>query len=407
MTIGADMPLKSLIGARIKDSGKGESPIDLLLPADGKAALDFETMVKATAPKLHRGKSSEVKEGVRDTPDKDAESKNDEATAPAAGQGMFGQTMLALEQLLQTQQHAQEQSLATADPRFAASIVDEAAALIDGTTSVKPVGKPASEAALPDKAAETSPAAPPVKTEAAQPRNGEATPAATPPSARPQASEANAQPPSTERSVPRLAEPSPAPSTNAAMANASAGGQSDLRIATPLTPAAAAPVAGRPGISDVQVISDRSTSATRTLVIQLQPIELGTVTARLRLTSEGMHIQLNAENNVAAEHLARDHEALGKALKLAGVGDDTSSITIAVIDRSSPTSNAQGGQLNSGGQDAQADARAYGQGQAASGGAKQGGSTGQQYPGDTRADEREEKAGKPGIESHVSRGLVV
>ena len=82
-----------------------------------------------------------------------------------------------------------------------------------------------------------------------------------------------------------------------------------------------------------------ASGAARTLVVQLQPIELGTVTARLRLTPEGMHIQLMAENQAMAEHLAKDHDMLGKALQRAGVADDASSVTISVIDRSSAASS--------------------------------------------------------------------
>ena len=102
--------------------------------------------------------------------------------------------------------------------------------------------------------------------------------------------------------------------------------------------------------------------AARTLVVQLQPIELGTVTARLRLTPEGMHIQLTAENTAMAEHLAKDHDVLGKALQRAGVADDASLVTISVIDRSGAASNTQTGQQNLSAQEQQSGARGNGQG---------------------------------------------
>lgn len=396
MTIGAEMPLRSQVDARLRDGGKGDPIVDLKMQVEDRTGLDFGTMVKIAAPRVLR--SDEVKDNKLEARDDETETDGDKPSSHAPIQGIFGQTMMALEQLLEKQRQNQEQSLV---------IVDAADENAPRPLEVKPktasgagasLDLPLPEKVLTDKTS-TMPAPKAGSTPA--PNQGPATP-----TTRPQETEAKSQEPALEKAASRPVESPAAPSTSPTTIAPSSGGQTEVRATSPSVPTTPSAMS-RPPITDVQIVADRTTGATRTLVIQLQPIELGTVTARLRLTSDGMHIQLTAEDHIAAEHLARDHEALGKALKLAGVGDDTSSVTIAVIDRSSPTSNAQGGQPNLGGQDQQADGRANGQGQAASGGAKQGGSTGQQFLGDSRSDEREEKAGIPGIESNLSRGLVI
>jgi chemotaxis protein MotD len=398
MTIGADMPLRSQIDARIRDSGKADPIVDVKMPVEDRTYLDFETVVKIEAPRVYCSTVDKVQDNKFEVRDDETEADGDKPSSHAPIQGMFGQTMMALEQLLVKQRQNQERSLAVVDTDY-----EDAARPLEVEPETASGGDASLDLALPEKVSTDKTSAMPAlkagRTPA--PNQGPATAAK-----RPQEAEAKSQEPALEKAASRPVEPPAAPSTNPATIAQSFGGQTEARAVTTSVPTAPSAMS-RPPITDIQVVADRTTGATRTLVIQLQPIELGTVTARLRLTTEGMHIQLSAEDHIAAERLARDHEALGKALKLAGVGDDTSSVTIAVIDRSSPASNVQGGQLNPGGQDQQADARANGQGQAASGGAKQGGGAGQQFPGDGRADERTDKAAKPDVENNLSRGLVV
>jgi flagellar hook-length control protein FliK len=207
------------------------------------------------------------------------------------------------------------------------------------------------------------------------------------------------------RSIAKVAVEQSAPMANASVSTPPVPLQGEVKLAA--TPAPASPLTTHPKVQDVQILSDRTTGAARTLVIQLQPIELGTVTARLRLTSEGMHIQLTAENRAIADHLAKDHDTLGTALQRAGIGDDASSITISVVDRSSTSPNTQAGQQNPSGQDQQAGSRANGQGHSAFQGTPGDRSTKQQSFGDILPDEREEKLARPAIDSNLSRGLVV
>lgn len=94
----------------------------------------------------------------------------------------------------------------------------------------------------------------------------------------------------------------------------------------------AAPSPGAARIADIQVVSERSFGPVKTLQIRLDPAELGTVTARIRVASEGVEVHLVAEKAHAAEALAADRSMIEKALKAAGVADDAK-ISVTVADR--------------------------------------------------------------------------
>ena len=102
----------------------------------------------------------------------------------------------------------------------------------------------------------------------------------------------------------------------------------------------------RPHVTDVQIISERSFGVAKTLHIRLEPVELGTVMARMRIVPEGMQIELTADRRETAELLARDKEALGRALHLAGLGDDRI-VAVSIADRNA-TANQAGNQTFSG-----------------------------------------------------------
>ena len=411
MTIGADMPLRLQLEARLRDTaGNNERPGDLKRALKDEFGSAFKTMVKTVldADEKVDEKAVDAQRDERDEPD-------DKMSAPV-GQGGLGQAIMALEQLLERQRQGGE-----AMPTGDAAEVAKARPPVADIAPRKEERSPADDAfvedatetpALPkfmitDNNGTEGPATAVRRAESMPAPIEQSSPQPAPPPANQPASEAKAAEQQVERiSNTKPVEASPIPAAPPTV-TAAEGVQAQIRPVT--TPASSPPQPlAPPSIADVEVISDRSSGTTRTLVIQLQPVELGAVTARLRLTSEGMHIQLAAENRVAAEHLARDHEALGKELKLAGVGDDVSSVTIAIIDRTTPTSGNPGTQANMGGQEQQAGARANGEGQTASGGgAARDGSADQHFPRNGKADEREEKTGKKGIESSLSRGLVV
>jgi chemotaxis protein MotD len=85
-------------------------------------------------------------------------------------------------------------------------------------------------------------------------------------------------------------------------------------------------------IADIQVVSERSLGTVKTLQIRLDPVELGAVTARIRVASEGVEVHLVAEKTHAAEALAADRSMIEKALKAAGIADDAK-ISVTVTDR--------------------------------------------------------------------------
>lgn len=99
----------------------------------------------------------------------------------------------------------------------------------------------------------------------------------------------------------------------------------DIKAATTPSQAAAR-------IADIQVVSERSFGAVKTLQIRLDPVELGAVTARIRVGSEGVEVHLVAEKTHGAEALAADRSMIEKALKAAGIADDAK-ISVTVADR--------------------------------------------------------------------------
>ncbi len=99
----------------------------------------------------------------------------------------------------------------------------------------------------------------------------------------------------------------------------------DIKAATTPSQAAAR-------IADIQVVSERSFGTVKTLQIRLDPVELGAVTARIRVGSEGVEVHLVAEKTHGAEALAADRSMIEKALKAAGIADDAK-ISVTVADR--------------------------------------------------------------------------
>lgn len=401
------MPPRSQFDAFVRDAGKGDRAKDQKMPKDKDSAMDFKTMVKVALPKLKLDADDAVRDEASAEVDEVVESDKDKSSATASVQGVFGQTILAFEQLLERQRQDQgnqapipdkvpaseEAGPMTASAEIVLATLDEVGeqeATLPGDNADKPVDamtKPMPRQTAPDPAVKPEEAKSEPAPVPAQAPVGDAVTAETPKS----------------RSGSKAAVEQPATPVVSATASApSVPAQAEAKLAATPAPVTPAPT-GRQQVTDVQVLSDRSSGAARTLVIQLQPIEFGTVTARLRLTSEGMHIQLTAENRAMAEHLAKDHDALGKALQRAGVGDDASSVTISVIDRSSASPNTPTGQQNLSGQEQQAGARANSQGHPGF----QDRSTSQQPFGDILPDEREEKLAMPGVEDKLSRGLVV
>lgn len=82
-----------------------------------------------------------------------------------------------------------------------------------------------------------------------------------------------------------------------------------------------------------------------TLKIQLNPLELGQVTAVMRLTGEELSVELRVETPEAYRQLSSDSEAIVRSLRAQGYGVDQVSVMQAGSDRSS--TGGQGGQQQS------------------------------------------------------------
>ncbi|MBZ9603473.1 flagellar hook-length control protein FliK [Phyllobacterium chamaecytisi] len=404
MTMGAQMPLKTMLEAIVRDKGKDAMPDQ---KPEKDASSDFSSMVRAVGPKLKLDKENSKPDKSltesRDTAELDEEDR-DVPGAPA--QGVFGQALLAFEQLLDRQQHengAKPQSVTKARASSKADTVTEPMQIVDADQASE---KPA-EISVPDKRPGKSDLKAVTNTQVAAALQDKQQPGKLVSQAGQDVAPATEAPEAPKPKVNIKAAPVEyAAPGEAATPALSPSVQAEAKLgATALNNSVPVQTSRLP-ITDVEVLSDRSMPGARTLVIQLQPIELGTVTARMRLTPDGMHIQLMAENPAMAEHLAKDHDMLTKALQRAGVADDASSVTISVIDRSGAASSTQTGQQNPSAQD-QAGARASGQGQSGFDGSP-GDRSGNQEPfGEMRSDARVEKATEPDIGYGRSRGLVV
>jgi chemotaxis protein MotD len=113
-------------------------------------------------------------------------------------------------------------------------------------------------------------------------------------------------------------------------------------------------------IADIQLVSERSFGAVKTLQIRLDPVELGTVTARIRLVADnGVEVHLVADKAHGAEALAADRSMIEKALKAAGIADDAK-ITVTVTERGAASAVQHSSASQSAGQQ-QAGAQQQGQ----------------------------------------------
>lgn len=79
-----------------------------------------------------------------------------------------------------------------------------------------------------------------------------------------------------------------------------------------------------------------------TLKIQMHPIELGLVTATLRLHGDELSVTLQVQTGEAYRQLSEDQDAIVKALRDQGFGVDQVSVQLSPADRSSGTQQGDG-----------------------------------------------------------------
>ena len=89
---------------------------------------------------------------------------------------------------------------------------------------------------------------------------------------------------------------------------------------------------------------DTSGKVLNMLKLQMTPIDLGSVTATLKLTGETLNVHLTVENSAAYRKLSDDHSEIMKSLRAQGYAVDSVQISIASTDRSSANGNQMSGQ---------------------------------------------------------------
>ncbi len=372
MTIGNNMPFKLKMPSVVHAKAKEEAQSDLKeMAGTNELQPDFGSLLKAVKPM----RNGDPKQSFGDEKD-NTESKelHDSETSVPTAQGLFNQPIIALEKMLDRRQHDEavlmpaatteeanaEGKISPNDSGDVRPSVDSAEIRQEVEATALPVQNqsqswkatefsalPHNSSALPKSAqAESDPTQQSLAPET-QPEIKTASRTVSPIEAETEKSH------SSTIAQTSLQEVAATPDNKASQQAISSLPQATVKpsAANILVPAASV---SHPAVADIQIISDRTTGAARTLVIQLQPVELGTVTARLRLTSDGMHIQIAAASASMAEHLSNDREALGKALHRAGVTEDASNVTISIVDRSPTAAGSnQTGQQNIGGQDPQ------------------------------------------------------
>ncbi|WP_395450312.1 flagellar hook-length control protein FliK [Aminobacter sp. UC22_36] len=189
----------------------------------------------------------------------------------------------------------------------------ELSALVVGGKSPRPA---AAGTALPPGMAptpQTQPAAQPATKETAAANDAGADKPVRPTLAR------QGDQPSAGNSVTIISEQAiPAPASSGA--NSTAGALAlDIASAAPRHTAAAT------AVQQLQA-STTNTPGTQVLKIQLRPVELGMVTANLRLAGEQLSIEIEVENAEAYVRLSADREAINTALR--GLGFDVDRVTI-------------------------------------------------------------------------------
>lgn len=311
---------------------------------------DFEALVREMSGKAEK-RDSRISE-VRDV-DPDEEKSDRKETDPLSA--LAAQAMLVFDPVFARQAEgvvlSEDAGSFAVAPKGKSVRADggeevQADAPIDGETVDRKGEKPATKEAA--SVAERTPGFPAaVKEDARQGDtaiapvgDGEGATSLPKPEAVSSKAEANGRPEaSSQPDIPAARGEAPANGDRMQANTPSVGGGVNMPAA-PAAPAAK-PVRQVMHITGVEVISERSNGAVKTLSIRLQPEDLGTVTARLRLVPEGMQVELIADRRETAERLATDRDMLGKALQSAGLSDNAV-VAITVSERASP--NMAGGQ---------------------------------------------------------------
>jgi chemotaxis protein MotD len=364
----------------LREPGKDALLKDDALVNENMPDNDFQQLVEARSmrlhPKMRAPSPTDERAKERDT---ETPLEREFAKAPDTQTTVFQPPMRALEQLLQELPRLVEDSAPAESPTIRASLVPSLAgkAIVEADEMpVQPeigvVAVGGSDAKVRQFASERSVArdVPPSDGQAVEPQiPAPAEPAVREDQPLPLAGPQE-QPDEKQALQERPAQADLKPASPLGMtAPAQLAGQEPVKGAVPPSPPPPAGIGQDIRILKLDVLSERITGPSKTLVLQLQPVELGTVVARMRLGPEGLHIHITADSADAAAHLARDHEGLVKALHDSALSDESVAVTISISDRSGTASTFHGGQSPMTG-NGQADGRAGGQAHAGFGGSE-------------------------------------
>ncbi|CBI76162.1 putative flagellar motor protein [Bartonella clarridgeiae 73] len=86
-------------------------------------------------------------------------------------------------------------------------------------------------------------------------------------------------------------------------------------------------------LSDVDITFNKKVGGVRILHLKLTPVELGTVDVKVRMTAQGLHIELCAQHRETARLLISNQQTLSYVLEKAYIHDD-GHLLISIIDKS-------------------------------------------------------------------------
>jgi chemotaxis protein MotD len=211
---------------------------------------------------------------------------------------------------------APEASDASAQPDMSGDVPEtELSALVTGGKSARAA---ATGSTLPPGMAPTPEAQPAAQPATPQTAADDDTGAGTDKPARPTLARQAEQPSASNRVTIMSEQAIPAPASSGATSTAGA-------LALEIASAAPRHTAAASAVQQLQA-SATNTSGTQVLKIQLRPVELGMVTANLRLAGDQLSVEIEVENAEAYHRLSADREAINTALR--GLGFDVDRVTI-------------------------------------------------------------------------------
>ncbi|AQX29027.1 hook-length control protein FliK [Bartonella sp. JB63] len=89
-------------------------------------------------------------------------------------------------------------------------------------------------------------------------------------------------------------------------------------------------------LSDVDITFNKKVGVVRILHLKLTPVELGTVNAKVKMTAQGLYIELCTQHRETARLLISNQQTLSYVLEKAHIHDD-SHLLISIVDKSTQT----------------------------------------------------------------------